>query len=623
MSEKAAKCILSVDDDLDQLRLIRRWLTNRGYNVLMANHGREALFIINHTKPDLILLDVSMPDLNGYEICSRLQTNQETAYIPVVFLTALSANQNKAMAFSVGGVDYLSKPIKKESLLSTVDHHLQTSIRWKGLRHPGVTCVRRKQLTTLLRFKEFLSYQIELSPRTSDQLFSTEISTISGISSLLKLTNSQLARYAAQCLGIPYHPTIDPSHVELGILPTAFCETNNVIILKEPRGRQVCVMSNPFDLETLDSLETLVGNGTAYTLAVTDANNISVLFEDKGKSTGSEVSLADIEELVQRAYGRGEQIVDIAEDSNEESEPIILLVNKIIANACQMGASDIHIEPQRNEIIVRNRVDGDLYETHHIRPRSLIRPIAARIKIMSQLDITERRLPQDGRIVFNHCPTSGLHVDLRVSIAPMSLGDKVVLRILDKQRAVLPLEKLGFSPNILRTYRQVIQTPQGMILHVGPTGSGKSLTLYSALNEIQKPEINIQTIEDPIEYTLDGINQLQVHKEIGLTFARALRSFLRQDPDVILVGEIRDRETADIAVGASLTGHLLLSTLHTNDTASAITRLIEMGIEPYLISSSLLGVCAQRLLRRLCTRCREAFNPTERERSLVGIPFCQ
>ncbi len=222
-------------------------------------------------------------------------------------------------------------------------------------------------------------------------------------------------------------------------------------------------------------------------------------------------------------------------------------------------------------------------------------------------------------MVFKKFSNKGLDFDLRIATTPMNFGEKVVLRILDKRKAVLPLIQLGFSPRNLDLYREKITSPYGMILHVGPTGSGKSMTLYAALHEIQQPDINIQTIEDPIEYTLAGINQMQVHREIGLTFQRALRSYLRQDPDVILVGEIRDRETAEIAVEAALTGHLLLSTLHTNDAASTIIRLMEMGIEPFMVSSSIVSVCAQRLLRRLCSKCKEAYQPTEEEKRLVGV----
>jgi type IV pilus assembly protein PilB len=236
---------------------------------------------------------------------------------------------------------------------------------------------------------------------------------------------------------------------------------------------------------------------------------------------------------------------------------------------------------------------------------------------MCNLDIAERRLPQDGRIVFKQFTKRDVDIDLRVSTAPLNHGEGVVMRILDKQKSTLPLPSLGFSPENLSRYREVIRQPYGMILHCGPTGSGKSMTLYSALNEINTPDLVIRTAEDPIEYTLAGINQMQMHRQIGLTFASALRAFLRQDPDIILVGEIRDKETADIAVEAALTGHLLISTLHTNDAPSTIARLTDMGIEPFMISSSLLCVCAQRLMRRVCKNCRVQYEPEGREKEIL------
>jgi type IV pilus assembly protein PilB len=286
------------------------------------------------------------------------------------------------------------------------------------------------------------------------------------------------------------------------------------------------------------------------------------------------------------------------EEVDENSTPIVKLANQIIEDAHELRASDIHIEPQESKLLVRYRIDG-VCRVKLSLPKGVTRPLISRLKIMSQLDITERRLPQDGRIVFSQFNPE-LDLDLRVATAPMNHGETVVLRILDRARSTLPLEKLGFSSFNLELYQKAILAPYGMILHCGPTGSGKSATLYAALNQINSPEWKIVTAEDPIEYTLPGLNQLQVHKEIGLTFASALRSFLRQDPDIILVGEVRDRETAEIAVEASLTGHLLFSTLHTNDASLAVWRLLEMGIEPFLIASSMVCVCAQRLIRRLC-----------------------
>lgn len=301
---------------------------------------------------------------------------------------------------------------------------------------------------------------------------------------------------------------------------------------------------------------------------------------------------------------------------DEDSAPIITLANRIVEDAYVLGASDIHVEPQEHDLIVRYRIDGVCQEKLRL-PKQVAGALSARYKIMSELDIAEKRLPQDGRIVFKKYTKKKIDIDLRVATGPMNFGEKIVMRILDKTKSALPITSLGFSEYNLAKYRGCIDQPYGMILHCGPTGSGKSMTLFSALREIAKPDINIQTAEDPIEYTIPGINQMQMHKQIGLTFARALRAYLRMDPDVILVGEIRDQETAEIAVEAALTGHLLLSTLHTNDAPSTIARFTDMEIEPFMISASLLCVCAQRLMRRACKSCKEEYMPEGNELDIL------
>jgi len=280
---------------------------------------------------------------------------------------------------------------------------------------------------------------------------------------------------------------------------------------------------------------------------------------------------------------------------------VVKLVNLVLIDAIKKGASDIHIEPYEKEFRVRYRIDGVLYEVMK-PPLKLKNAIISRIKIMSELDIAERRLPQDGRIKLKL--GKGREMDFRVSVLPTLFGEKVVMRLLDKSNLELDMTKLGFDPEPLKWFKDAIQNPYGMILVTGPTGSGKTTTLYSALSELNQPTVNLSTAEDPVEYNLKGINQVQMHDEIGLNFAAALRSFLRQDPDIIMVGEIRDFETAEIAVKAALTGHLVLSTLHTNDAPSTISRLLNMGVEPFLVTASVVLILAQRLARKICPECR-------------------
>jgi type IV pilus assembly protein PilB len=301
--------------------------------------------------------------------------------------------------------------------------------------------------------------------------------------------------------------------------------------------------------------------------------------------------------------------------TDSEDAPVIKIVNLIMVQAIREKASDIHIEPFQNSLKLRYRVDGDLAAAES-PPKALQLAITSRIKILAGLNIAERRVPQDGRF---RVKVMGKEVDLRVSVLPTSHGEKVVIRILDKTALTGSIDQMGLDEETLLKFRKAIDAPHGMILVTGPTGSGKTTTLYSVLQELNNPQYNIVTVEDPIEYELNGINQVSVRNDIGLDFASALRSILRQDPDIVMVGEIRDNETADIAVKAALTGHQVLSTLHTNDAAGAITRLDDMGIEPFLISSSILMTCAQRLVRKICTNCREEFMPEPEIFTRLGV----
>lgn len=388
-----------------------------------------------------------------------------------------------------------------------------------------------------------------------------------------------------------------------------FCQQNLVLPVGMVGDMVLVAFANPFEVTLPTKIQEMTGKRVVRML-VREKDLKDKFAKTQEVATGFE----DVVMRIGEEYAEEAEMKD--EDVSEESGPIIQLANRIIEDAFFSGTSDIHIEPQEKEIIVRNRIDGVCHEKLRL-PKKVGPALVARLKIMCNLDISERRLPQDGRIVFKQYTRKSIDLDLRVSTAPLNHGEGVVMRILDKQKTTLPLPALGFSEENLTKYRECIRQPYGMILHCGPTGSGKSMTLYSALNEVNTPDVVIRTAEDPIEYTLPGLNQMQMHRQIGLTFAAALRSFLRQDPDIILVGEIRDKETAGIAVEAALTGHLLISTLHTNDAPTTIARLTEMGVEPFMVSSSLLCVCAQRLMRRVCKQCRTQVEPQGREREVL------
>lgn len=399
-------------------------------------------------------------------------------------------------------------------------------------------------------------------------------------------------------------------------LDEKFCIENRVIPIGYVCDTFIVATANPFDLQSARKIEKITQSKISSLLALeVDIEDILKITQQKQDAQ----SLGDYGEVVSAISEKLDiNTADLTEKDleNEESAPIIQLANRIVEEAFFSGASDIHIEPQEKNYKIRIRIDGICNDKLTL-PSKLGIVLVTRYKVMGNLDIAEKRLPQDGRITFQNFSNKSIEIDLRISTAPLNHGEGIVMRILDKQKATLSLNELGYEPENLKKYKEVIKRPYGMILHCGPTGSGKSMTLYSALNVINNSELVIRTAEDPIEYTQAGICQMQVNSKIGLTFANALRSFLRQDPDVILVGEIRDRETASIAIEAALTGHLLFSTLHTNDAAGTIQRLTEMEIEPFMISASLICICAQRLLRRVCPNCAQSYRPEGREKEIL------
>jgi type IV pilus assembly protein PilB len=374
--------------------------------------------------------------------------------------------------------------------------------------------------------------------------------------------------------------------------------------MKKDQGKFHVAIADPTNIETLDYLRLALGNNLTIYVATRPAIKQSI-----EKYYEMETALKKAEE---EATG-GPEIVEVRDDVDlarlremGEEAPVIRIVNNFISQAIVEDASDIHVEPMENSLRVRYRVDGILHEKQSL-PRSIQPGVVTRLKIIANMDIAERRVPQDGRLTLKF---EGRPIDFRVSSIPSIFGEKVVLRILDRTVSVKPLDQLGFSEYNLKRFENIISQPYGMILISGPTGSGKTTTLYSCLDRLNSPTKNIITIEDPVEYQLKGINQMQVNEKAGLTFANALRSILRQDPNIILIGEIRDAETARIAIESALTGHLVFSTIHTNDSSSIATRLIDMGIEPFLVASSLIGATAQRLIRKVCNYCKVPYNPS-------------
>ena len=397
-------------------------------------------------------------------------------------------------------------------------------------------------------------------------------------------------------------------------LSIRFLKENRCLPLKREDGQILMAMADPDDQDAFQALEVALGGKVA---AVPAAEEEILEYIDTVYRPGSAMSrlVGDLEpEDLDLASEETSEIGHLRDMAREA--PIIQLVNLLVLRAIQMGASDIHLEPYEDSFRVRYRKDGLLYEAES-PPKGLQAAVLSRLKIMSRLDIAERRLPQDGRF---RLKVQGHDIDFRVSTLPTLLGESMVIRILDREKVILDLNRLGFPPRELQQFDGLIHKPYGMLLVTGPTGSGKTTTLYGALEIINSPDKKIITIEDPVEYRLAGVTQMQVKAGIGLTFARALRHIVRQDPDVVLVGEIRDRETAEIAVHAALTGHLVFSTLHTNDAAGAISRLLEMGVEDFLLASAIMGILAQRLVRVICPECRVPLPPEAAKLELAKMP---
>ncbi len=419
------------------------------------------------------------------------------------------------------------------------------------------------------------------------------------------ITEDQFRSGAEGFYGVPFASPRDlpQEPVLVNNISVQFMKESKFIPARLSDKELTVVMSNPFDSYTIDAIRL----ATDYEVRVLFAREETILWAIEqyygSGVTSMEKIIEDIDGIPEYQV-EDEENVDHLRDMASEG-PVIRLVNLIITRAIEMRASDIHFEPFEDQFRVRYRIDGVLHDVES-PPKRLQAAIVSRVKIMAKLNIAERRLPQDGRIMLR---VKGKEIDFRVSSVPTIYGESLVLRILDKSSIVLDIERLGFPEDTLTGFHDLIQRPHGIILVTGPTGSGKTTTLYCALGKINSPEKKIITVEDPVEYQLKGINQIQVKPSIGLTFANSLRSIVRQDPDVILIGEIRDAETAEIAIHSALTGHLVLSTLHTNDAPSALTRLVDMGMEDYLLSSTIIGILAQRLVRIACPHCRVPYSP--------------
>jgi len=633
--------VLIAEDDAVSRTVLKRTVEKSGHECLVAKDGLEAWEAYQSTPDvDAVVSDWMMPNMDGLELCRRVRGHERAGYTFFVFVTALSGKEKLLEGMKAGADEYLTKPLDGEQLrvklisasrVTSLHRHLQAEENkdaasdgdgGAGRENGRGTAVEvpraRKNRLRRGNVWEILLAQNKIGEEQLQQALEAQKGNRrelgKALVSLGFITDADLAQAQAQRLNLDYvvldGATVDREAVRL--VPGGMLRKHEALPLRTEEGRLVVAMSDPTNLYALDDLRMISGSPIRPVVVTEDD-----LRRTLNRVFATEEQVADVLEDAAAAEVEESGDVELGAEANAHEAPVVRLVNSILQRAVSEEASDIHVEPQAGELVVRMRVDGVLRKLMSV-PSNLHSGVAARLKVMANLDIAERRTPQDGRFSVR---LGGKKVDLRVAILPTVYGEEVVLRLLDTSGMQSDLSTLGLSPRDLERYREVFYRPYGTILVTGPTGSGKSTTLYSTLSELNSPERKIITVEDPVEYRLAGVNQVQVNPKAGLTFASGLRSILRNDPDVVMIGEIRDLETARTSVQAALTGHLVLATLHTNDAPGAVGRLNDMGVEPYLTASAMDCVVAQRLARKLCTNCARPVEIEDEILSGMQFPF--
>ncbi|MBW4575835.1 MAG: Flp pilus assembly complex ATPase component TadA [Aphanothece sp. CMT-3BRIN-NPC111] len=641
MTNSSPPLILSVDDDPTILRVLQRILTNAGYNVITAQSAIKALDILSQTKPDLILLDVMMSGMNGYEFCSKIQQKEELAYIPVIFVTALDSEQHKAKAFAVGGVDYLAKPFENQDLLQKVALHLKTNTRWAQVRQDFVSWDKWSLPENFLKFKQFLVKQINLSSNQQELLLKIRPAKLYSLAEALNLTSSQIAKYVAEFLEVPYIKKIDPEYIKLGLLPPLFCKANVIVPIRSTKGGNAFILSNAFNWELLDLLNRFIERDQQPEIAITEPENILSLFPEttnrqlQDKPIRSQRSNNPIKppSLVPRQVnpGTNQQTYSGSKYPVYESQPggeaqkrdssdrsIEQLVNSILESAVSHRASDLHIEPKAMQAVLRFRIDGDMRNIDSL-PKDKAAKAITRLKALGGLEITERRRPQDGAF---ETTIGDRTFKLRLATTSTPDGESLIIRLLEPASKPKKLNELGMNANQVHILSNFAKQSQGLVLVVGPTGSGKSTTIYSLLSQIDTKSRSLISVEDPVEYRIPDANQQQVNEKARVTFDSLLKSAMRQDPDILFLGEIRDPFSAKVCMDFASTGHLTVSSLHSASATSAIFRLEQLGVNRGTMADALLGIVAQKLLKKLCQHCKQVAPTTEEEAAMLA-PFTQ
>lgn len=614
MTEETKSVILSVDDDVDVRMLIEVYLSNAGYEVLSSSSPIEALDIVRDRKPDLILLDVIMPEMNGYEFCSRLQASKETNTIPVIFLSSLWEEADKARAFAVGASDFFNKPIQKDLLLEKVADALKKGREWKEMSEGNIPFHFALSPTYMEDFVDFLKEHLVISDKDMDRLDEVTYNNIYEIGNDIGISSEHLAQYIAGFLNLPYMKIINPDHLKMGILATSFCRSKKVIpICEETDNSKICfVLSNPFDWDMLDWLSQTM-NGENYDLAITEPKNIEPLFQGVKGNVDSASSLNFIaDNELEKLQEEGDDMEDF---DDEDMSPIIYIADKLIRKAVADGASDIHIEPKKNDTVVRFRINGDMVDILTLKKRTGTM-LLTRLKAIGHLDIAERERPQDGSV---ETKIGGTNIKMRLATTSTPDGESLVMRVLQTQAEVKSFASLGMTKKQAEDITSLANHTQGLILVVGPTGSGKTTTIYSLLNLVDCQSRSLLSIEDPVEYRIPYANQQQVNIKRGVTFESLLKSVVRQDPDIMFLGEVRDDFSANISLDFASTGHLTITSLHTNNSVTAVFRLERLGVERSAMADSMVGIIAQRLVKKACPYCKKIEPITQEESDILKM----
>jgi type IV pilus assembly protein PilB len=650
MNSPIEATILTVDDDPVNRKIIERVLKQNGYRVVEADSGVKSIEVLHEIRPDLILLDVMMPGMDGYELCAKLQENADTADIPVVFITALGEKRDRAQGFALGAVDYVTKPVQTEALAQLVAAQIQTSERWKKLReHRGAKGLTGAVPTDFVEFKRFLFDQCNLTDdATAGCANLTPIQLYAALSEQ-GIDEGQVALSIANFTRLPYLPYIEPEDVQMGVLSPPFAKANLAMAINR-NGKNMFTLSNPFDRGLIEALTKFSGLGDQFALAITAPRNVRALFDvnpaaNQGKaqpptnstatvrrvfkpdptSTPRQSSPAVTKSTTTSGFSGAAasnlavaQLDDLSHDTMLETESVLRLADRLLAKAVAERASDIHIEPKGHDSVFRLRVDGDMREVSTIKKDTSLM-LVSRLKALAGMDIAERRRPQDGAC---EVKIDGRSFKLRMATTSTPDGESLIIRLLEPGGAAKALTDLGMTEQQSRDLTAAARSTQGLILIVGPTGSGKTTTIFSVLSHVDTQSRSLISVEDPVEYRIPFANQQQVNDKAGINFETLLKSAMRQDPDILFLGEIRDPFSAKASMDFASTGHLTISTLHTSNATSAIFRLERLGVTRTMMADSILCVVAQRLLKKLCSYCKDISPITQEEADRLA-PFAR